>query len=72
METNVYIASRDGAVRKITCLDKGEFVVVSKRDLPKKAFAAFLDDKGCMVEETGRFLDTLPAAALAGHWFFPK
>ena len=68
----ILIACRDGAVVTVPCRDEGQIIYVSRKNIPKNAFAWFNDDlRSCMIDETGRFLDTLPPSDLAGHWFFP-
>lgn len=69
----IYIGAKDGSARQIPCVDCGSYISVSRKDLPRKAYAAFLNGlKFCMVEETGKFLDILPTSELAGKWWFPE
>lgn len=69
----VYIASRDGTMKEIPCVDNGSYIAVAKKDLPAQAYAAFLDGlKSCMIEDTGRFLDILPTSELSMQWCFSK
>jgi len=68
----VFVAYRSGAVKRIPCMIDGCMIYVKQKDAGD-AFAFFDDDdRSCMVEESGKMLDSLPMSALSGHWYFPK
>lgn len=68
----VFIAYRDGVVKQIPCMIDGSMIYVKQKDAGD-AFAFFDDDdRSCMVEESGKFLDSLPMSELSGNWYFQK